>query len=84
MEGNKTKKINRFFFQICSEILDSLQSGDFGSPGKSCADDYRKTCSALFRHAAKFRNPAAAVNCNNNNHAGNGKDDVDKEEAVEP
>ena len=65
-------------FQVCFEILDTLQSGDFGPTGKSAADDYRKTCEKFFPYAIRFR--GTVVNCNNNH-----SDKTESlEETVEP
>jgi len=65
-------------FQLCCEITDALQSGDFGPTGKSAVEEYRKTCEKFFPHAVKFR--SVATNCNNNH---TGKTEC-VEETVEP
>ena len=46
-----------FIFQTCSDILDSLSSGEFGPAGRSATDGFRSRCATLFPHSVKFRPP---------------------------
>ena len=44
-------------FQTCSDILDSMAAGEFGSAGRSATDGFRSRCAKLFPHSVKFRPP---------------------------
>ena len=46
-----------FIFQTCSDILDSMTSGEFGPAGRSATDGFRSRCAKLFPHSVKFRPP---------------------------
>merc|ERR1711941_116297 len=43
--------------ETCSDILDSLSSGEFGPAGRSATDGFRSRCATLFPHSVKFRPP---------------------------
>merc|ERR1711879_739966 len=43
--------------ETCSDILDSLSSGEFGQAGRSATDGFRSRCATLFPHSVKFRPP---------------------------
>jgi len=43
--------------KTCSDILDSMASGDFGPVGRTATDGFRSRCEKLFPYSVKFRPP---------------------------